>query len=671
MLISLDLETVCDVPGCPGHGLADNNKCKHALHHLRNRVTVIGMYWEVGSNDRRAVFRNLADFEYFINSLDNFELVGQNLKFDLKTLSTKINRSTYQKLLGAWKHDTICMAVASSKKVSPQWLEEYEEKRKEINKATGSKHREAGGYSLKTMAPFFLGVEPFWEVDDKDDDTYVLQDCKYAYDLCQYFLEFLKVDGTLSFYESKLMPWNKLLLNMELAGIAIDLEALEQYEKEVTAEYELKSKQLLEVWKDGIEAYNKLQRQNTLIEFRDKLPLVIEKTRSTKLWAKLSNEKKDLKLDEVIRKQLNLLETKLAKIEPFNMNSDDQMLWLLKDHYGYDCRGEPKKNPKTGEIEVKFSTGKDVKERLIIEGKEDIILFDEVGKLNKLITSFFASYREAQVDGVIYCSFKIQGTRTGRLASEDPNLQQVPTKMKRMFRARPGYKFICKDAESIEPKLIGYFSECPTLCGIFMQGENFHGVATQSMVEYVTCPSKEVKKLYPKERNMVKQVDLSIFYGTGKNGIVRTAKKHRFNWTVEESVQKLRAFKKKFNGVFKFKEELDAKLVNGSILNVLGRKISYEDPTEIYMKGFNGLVQGSASDLITHAAAKTDAELRARRWGRVLILEHDAIVIEAKAEFAEKAAKLYDDILGSFKLETVHGTMTLTTEGFIDEKWEH
>lgn len=660
MLIALDIETVCNVENCKGFG--DYKKCDHALHHLRNRITVVGCYWEVNDKEKSAVFRNLEDFEIFCNDLPaDVRFVCHNGTFDIKSLRSKFDKKFADWLKDKYQEDTLCMAVASSVKVSKDYLEEYEEKRKYINKKYKMKHRKAGGYSLKMLAPFFIQVNPFWEVDDKDSDEYVIKDCKYTYRLYKYFEEFLKVDNTYEFYKERLMNWNKLLLDMEESGIKLDFNKMNEYKSQVEAEYETKSKELLEMWKEGIDTYNNIEKNKLIEECKEKIDTAVSKMRSTKAWEKLNSQKRSEKFDKTVGKILERLDKRLQEFEGFNIASPSQLLWLLKDYYGYRCVDDNGKE----------SVGKDVKEKLIEEGKEDIILFDEVGKLGKLLTSFFPSYEEMAVDSIIYGNFNIGGTRTGRLSSSKPNIQQIPAKLKECFVPRPGYKFISRDISALEPNIIAYLSEDMTLCNIFLNGHDFHGEATRSMLEYVTCHSTEVKKKYPKERNMIKQVDLSLFYGTGANGLVRTAKKHRFNFSKTEAQQKLNAYKDRFKQVFKFKDELDSVLIDGSVRNLMGRKIAFDDPEEIYMKGFNSLIQGSGSDLVIEATYRVHKDLVEKGIGKALLLEHDAVIFEVEENYAEYADKLFVDTVSSFKLKTIHGTLTLGSEGGIYDYWWH
>ena len=155
MILSVDIET---------KSATDNRE--HALIPHLGEITCVGVYGEGVSK----VFRDLPEFNTFIQDAiaNGAQLIGHNFKFDLKFLSAHgVHIPT-----AAWHGDTCLMAAASYKKVPEEWLEAYEVKRVEENKKLphGYSHRNAGRHSLKTLAPYFLSVDPFWENPSKTTD---------------------------------------------------------------------------------------------------------------------------------------------------------------------------------------------------------------------------------------------------------------------------------------------------------------------------------------------------------------------------------------------------------------------------------------------------------------------------------------------------------------------
>ena len=175
MLFAIDVETACTVEGCPHHGrsLCANG---HSLNPWQSRITVAAAVGEDGS---RAVFRGptmLADLDEFINCHEDATVCGHNFKFDWLHLA----RHGFEIPLDRWVADSQLAAYTLTDKIPDGWLMEYERKRATL----GGHHRKAGKHSLKTLAPYFLGVDAFWEPEhDHDDDEYVLKDALYTLEL--------------------------------------------------------------------------------------------------------------------------------------------------------------------------------------------------------------------------------------------------------------------------------------------------------------------------------------------------------------------------------------------------------------------------------------------------------------------------------------------------------
>lgn len=645
MLISLDLETACNISECPGYG--DTHKCDHALDPHRAKITVIGCYWEEGDAEQYKVFDTVSDFSTFLTNLPSTpSFLGHNLGFDIKMLRA----AGVIIPVSNWEHDTLAMAVAYTHKVDDAYLEAYGEKRRAINKGLGKQvHRNAGGYSLKVLAPYFAGIQPFWETSNHSNKEYVIKDCKYTYQLHKVLKTGLKQDGTYDFYINKLMSWSRFLLEVELRGVRLDLDLMAKMEDENKKEItELKNK-LDTIWAPAYREYARIQRQELYREYIEKY--------GPELKAFPDKEK------AITKRALKSLRGKIQKIpKQMNLDSPAQLKWLFKDYLKLNIR-----NPEGDE-----TTGAEVLEKLIMEGKEDISVFRDYKEKVKLLSSFFQSYKEKVVGDTIYCNYNIAGTRTGRLSSSQPNLQQVPGGLHSLFIARPGKLLATYDMSAIEPRLIAFFSEDPTLCDIMIRGDDFHGYAAKSLIEYVTCDSKEVKKLYKKERDLAKQVDLSLFYGSGVNRLMHTAHKHKFNWNKDECQYKLRMFKDMFQQVFRFKNnELDPMLIDGTVTNVLGRTYRIDDPEDVYMKGFNTLIQSSGSDLVVNSGMLIDEEFKKRGIdGGVLMLVHDELVVEIPENRKDECKDIIIEKMTSYVLNTIHGRINLEVEGKIAKSWE-
>ena len=663
MLISLDIETACAVPTC--EGFREWKKCEHALCHKTNSITNIGLYWEEANEPRTHLCKTATDLYTFLSGLmvpPTF--IGQNLKFDVKTLWEKEPRLKSILSFDTWEGDTYCQAIAYSHKISEAWMEEYRKKRKELNKLAGKAlYRDAGPLSLKTMAPYYLGVEAFWETGSLSEDEYVLKDCEYTYKLYRFFQTALKQDGTENFYKEKLMPWMKMLTRMEIWGTPIHVPTFEKLWKETEEKRDSLATQVHNQWKEAFTAYKLMKQKEVWEDFSDKQAERLTKASKTKLWEKLSQEKRREKQAQITEKLEAQYRTREAKIEEFNLNSPSQLVWLFRDHMGLNIR-----------IEGEETTGKAFLEKMILEGREDIKIFSEWRKADKLLSGFFEAYaKEKIVEGRIYPSFNLGGTKTGRLSSNGPNFQQIPPLLKQCIKAPEGKKLIYFDLSGIEPVIIAYMTEDPRICGALQQGISFHCLCVKDMLEEVTCDYKEVKGLYKKERDAIKQCDLSLLYGSGKNRLRTTMYNHGFKWDQEKCAHTVRTFKQKFKQVFEFKKDLDAALERGEpVVNLMGRKFRIEDPTEVYMTGFNRLIQGSGSDLMVESAKRFVDYLDAEQIKDCFPfgLVHDSIVIEAAEDKVEHLAQKVYQFMTSYTLNTIHGVLPLEAEGGVSDSWK-
>lgn len=630
--IALDIETACGV-GC-------QTRCDHALDEHRNRITVVGI-WD-GTSGK--VFRDLGELRAHLKSLEDIQLVGHNLKFDLRTLAAK-----GLDLRPQFADDTLLMAAALTEKIPEDWLAGYERERQRRNSTLtrGHGHRQAGQHSLKTLAPYFLGVEPFWEsTETHDNDEYVLADVRYTYELAANLEAKLQEAGAYEFYREKLLPWTRMLLDAEIRGISLDLAALDVGEADAHRQAAEAKRKLDELWAPAYAEHRAIREAEVRAGYTDMCNTALAK-----------NPKDPAKT----RARYDALCAKaLAKVEPLNLDSPAQLAWLLRDYYGLDIE----------DFNGEESTGKPVLQGLA-GSREDIRVFLDYRRNQKLAQAFFPSYREMHVDGTLHCSFNPASVRTGRLSSSGPNLQQVPGHLHRLFKARPGYKLITRDESAIEPRLIAYFSEDPNLVHIVQSGQDFHGHTTAVLFEEGWDPSK-VKAEHPAERKVGKECGLMFMYGAGPRGLQRTAQKYGYIWSLADCKRKLERFKEYYRGVYEFRDNvINPALMRGEpVTNLFGRQFRIPDFRDVHMQGLNTLIQGSASDLVLNSAHRITRAFRERGIdGHVLLLVHDEIVAEVPADRVEECSAIMDHCMTDYLLEIPAGRIPLAVEGNVADYW--
>jgi DNA polymerase I-like protein with 3'-5' exonuclease and polymerase domains len=619
------------------------------LDPYRDKILMVGL-WD---GTAYACCRDPNEFYSALTHYPGWPILGHNITFDIKFLLVKGWLDKMPEQL----HDTQLMAHVIKDKVPKSFLERYEEERKLRNKSLrkGFSHRPARSLSLKVLAPWFLKVPWFWEnPESHDDEDYNKKDCVYTRKLFDLFWPKLEESG-LEFYQNKMLPWSKMLLEMSLKGIELNFWAMDTVHAEHSRlVIELENK-LDETWADAHKTYYGMQYGALQTKYQEMAAQALTKAKDP---LKTSN-----------RYQSLLLAAAEKLPRKINYQSPDQMKWLLKDYLQLDIT----KVDEVEDDEDPESTGKAVLNRLASQGRDDVKTFIELRKSSKILTGFLPTYKELQVDGVLHPTFNITGTRTGRTSSSNPNLQQVPPKLYSLFKPRHGYKFIQYDLSGIEAALIALYSNDRTLYDILASGTSIHDY-NASLLFDLGCPLADVKEKYPRERQTAKNLGFATFYGAGANRIKTVFGAGGFTIDDREAKSKLAILKDGYPSVFKFHKEITGIFEAGQIVeNLVGRPISIADKSECYMKGFNTLIQSGASDLNLHACHRAT-----KQWhtelppgeAYPLLVIHDCIIAEAVAHRAEGCAAYLRIAMTDYNLTCDHGRIKLQVEGGVSERWE-
>ena len=641
-LVAIDIETKCAVPGCP-QGAECRDRHKHALHPHQNQITVIGVY---GIGDQR-VFRDLDEFVTWVRRYKP-KAVGHNFKFDLRNLFFHTDL-TEDEIISMFAEDTQLMAYVLTSKIPDYWLERYEIDRVEANKSlpVGIAHRKAGPHSLKTLAPFFLGKKPFWEDPaNHDSDEYVLMDCQFTFELYFKLKIQLKRRNEWNFYEDCQLKWARELLRAEIAGIKIDRELLET--KRIAADKEMHESEaalkeawaaVYKEWADLEESKIRLRYQRMCDNALDKGPKEPEKTKA---------------------RYHDLMTAKLAKAN-FNLNLDSplQLKWVLKEYFGFDIYSPTLRRESTDRESLELLAAKDT-----TGGVRALLRYRAA---SKLVNAYFPAYQQVLTKdtGRIHASFNTSATRTGRLSSSSPNLQQVPPSLRDCFVSDEDEVFITRDLSAIEPRIIAYYSEDEVLTEIVKKGMDFHGATATAIFSYINCENKDIKAKFPKERRVAKTAGLAILYGAGAGRLKNILDKEGFTGydipTCKDMVQNIRNL---YSGVWQFKKELDRAMEKGEIIkNFLGRPLIIEDPEDVYMKALNKLVQSSASDIVLESILRFNHQAKGK--GKVVLAVHDEIVAGVKKAHIKECEEILETAMTDYPLDDI----PLAVEGETTTYW--
>jgi len=247
--------------------------------------------------------------------------------------------------------------------------------------------------------------------------------------------------------------------------------------------------------------------------------------------------------------------------------------------------------------------------------------------------------------GRIHTTFRQTVAATGRLASDNPNLQNIPIRtaigrqIRRAFVPEKGSVLISADYSQIELRLVAHFSGDPTLRGAFARGEDIHR-RTASVV-FGVAPELVTTEI----RSRAKAINFGIIYGMGPQRLARET-----GMTVPEAKKFIETYFQRMPTVRAFLDEmLRLAQERGYAQTLAGRKrwipeLASEDPrvrVNAENIAVNTPIQGSAADIVKRAMIDLDAAMRAERMSGGMILQvHDELVLEVKAEEADRAAEL-------------------------------
>ena len=349
----------------------------------------------------------------------------------------------------------------------------------------------------------------------------------------------------------------------------------------------------------------------------------------------LAQESIDLEND------LRVLESKIFELsgENFNMNSPKQLGEILFDKMQLDPKA---KKTKTGQ----YATSEDVLQKL--SSKHEIIAsILEYRTLQKL-KSTYVDALPSQIDKKddrVHTTFAQTVAATGRLASVNPNLQNIPIRTLRgqqirgAFVSDEGKKIISADYSQIELRLIAEISGEQNMIAAFQNGEDIH---VSTAAKLFDIPLEEVTKV---QRGQAKTVNFGIIYGQGafalaeQTGLSRGEAKKMID-SYYESYPRLKEY---------MAEQVKTAQDLGYVQTILGRKRHLKDISSSNFtvrahaerNAVNAPIQGSAADIIKLAMIKIDQELETQNLETKMLLQvHDELLFEAPIDEVDVAMSL-------------------------------
>jgi DNA polymerase-1 len=313
--------------------------------------------------------------------------------------------------------------------------------------------------------------------------------------------------------------------------------------------------------------------------------------------------------------------------EPINVGSPKQIGDILFGKMGLP--GGTK--TKTGA----WSTSAQVLDDLAEQGHEfpkKILEWRQVSKLKSTYTDALPTYVNPQTHRV-HTTYALAATTTGRLSSNEPNLQNIPIrtedgrKIRRAFIATPGHKLVSADYSQIELRLLAEIADIPVLKQAFRDGLDIHAMTASEMF------GVPIKKMPSEVRRRAKAINFGIIYGISAFGLA-----NQLGIAREEASAYIRKYFERFPGIRAYMDETkEFCRRNGYVTTLFGRKCYYPEikASNASVRSFNeraainARLQGSAADIIRRAMIRMEDALTAKQLSaRMLLQVHDELIFE-------------------------------------------
>lgn len=353
----------------------------------------------------------------------------------------------------------------------------------------------------------------------------------------------------------------------------------------------------------------------------------------------LIDSKAIAKLSKLTASEIKKLEKEIYNLSgmEFNINSPRQLSEVLFEKLG--LKGKVRKTGKGA-----LSTAAPELEKLANENPivNFILKYREVQKLKTTYIDPFPTLIN-KATGRLHTTFNQTGTTTGRLASQDPNLQNIPIKtelgqeFRKAFISSPGFKLISFDYSQIELRIAAHISRDEKMIAAFRRGEDIH---TRTASEIFGVKPEDVDE---NMRRDAKVLNFGILYGMGILGFQRASGVSR-----EKAKEFIDKYMKEFSGVAKYMDDMKVKArKDGYVSTIFGRRrwlleIKSSMPqivSQAERMAINMPIQGTAADLIKLAMINVFEyihETNNQNNAFLLLQVHDELLFEIKENSIEE-----------------------------------
>ncbi len=377
-------------------------------------------------------------------------------------------------------------------------------------------------------------------------------------------------------------------------------------------------------------------------------------------------------LSSKFEKKIQKLEKEVFKIskKEFNIASPKQLGEIIYN----DLKIAGLKKTKKGS----FATSASVLEDLAFKGHEFpklILDWRQVSKLKNTYSDALPEHLNPNTKRV-HTSFLLAATTTGRLASSDPNLQNIPIKsedgkdIRKAFTAKKGHLLISADYNQIEMRILADLADVKELKKAFKNKEDIHSLTASQIFNI------DIKKVNQDHRRKAKAINFGIIYGISQYGLAK-----QINVSNYEAEEFLNSYFAKFPEI-KFYMDNTIKFCrkSGYVNNIFGRRSHFNgiNDKNFNVRNFqeraaiNAPIQGSASEVMRLAMIRVDKKLSEKKNSnsKMLLQIHDELIFEIPKKDEKVMVKLIEKEMTSVAQSDYHSFSTpLTVDINVGDNW--
>ncbi|MGM4901868.1 DNA polymerase I [Tardiphaga sp. 866_E4_N2_1] len=324
-----------------------------------------------------------------------------------------------------------------------------------------------------------------------------------------------------------------------------------------------------------------------------------------------------------------------------------------------------------------WSTSAQVLDDLAEQGHEfprKILDWRQVSKLRSTYTDALPNYVHPQTHRV-HTTYALAATTTGRLSSNEPNLQNIPVrtedgrKIRRAFIAAPGHKLVSADYSQIELRLLAEIADIPVLKQAFQDGLDIHAMTASEMF------GVPVKDMPAEIRRRAKAINFGIIYGISAFGLANQLSIPR-----EEAGAYIKKYFERFPGIRAYMDQTrDFCREHGYVQTLFGRKCHYPDikASNASIRAFNeraainARLQGTAADIIRRAMTRMEDALAEKKLSAKMLLQvHDELIFEVPDDEVAATLPIVQHTMQDAPFPAVLLSVPLQVDARAADNWE-